>query len=100
MGLEKAKSLLEVADNKNFLDITAEQIQHQRKALGVDVGFLLMNSFSTAEDTKNALEKHEYLGAWDSISMMQNKVPKILQDGSGPAECTDGRADEWCPPGH
>ena len=34
MGLEKAKSLLEVKDGKTFLDLIAEQIKYTRKQFG------------------------------------------------------------------
>lgn len=38
MGLEKAKSLLEVRDGKTFLDLIAEQVEHTRKTIGAKVG--------------------------------------------------------------
>ena len=34
MGLEKAKSLLEVKDGKTFLDLIAEQIKYTRQKHG------------------------------------------------------------------
>ena len=37
MGLEKAKSLLEVKDGKTFLDLIAEQVKYQRKKYGSKV---------------------------------------------------------------
>ncbi len=37
MGLEKAKSLLEVRDGKTFLDLIAEQIEHTRHKIGAQV---------------------------------------------------------------
>lgn len=101
MGLDKAKSLLEVRDGKNFLDFTADQIRAQRKEFKTDkLGFLLMNSFSTEEDTRAALAKYGDIGSWDDINMLQNKVPKILVDGSGPSKYDKNPKDEWCPPGH
>ena len=51
MGLDKAKSLLEVKNGETFLDFTAKQIVYMRKNLGQKVRFLLMNSFSTSDDT-------------------------------------------------
>ena len=51
MGLDKAKSLLEVKDGETFLDITAKQVLNFRKKTGMEVKFMLMNSFSTSEDT-------------------------------------------------
>lgn len=101
MGLDKAKSLLEVRDGKNFLDFTAEQISYQRSQYKTDkLGFVLMNSFSTEDDTKAALSKYPELGKWDDMNMLQNKVPKILEDGFGPASYPPNPKDEWCPPGH
>ena len=40
MGLEKAKSLLEVRDGKTFLDLIAEQIEHTRHKIGAQVLYL------------------------------------------------------------
>lgn len=37
MGLEKAKSLLEVKDGKTFLDLIADQIKHTRATFGSKV---------------------------------------------------------------
>lgn len=37
MGLEKAKSLLEVKSGKTFLDLIAEQIKHTRQKYGACV---------------------------------------------------------------
>jgi len=100
MGLEKAKSLLPVVDGLNFLDFTAKQLEKQREVFGSDkLGFLLMNSFSTADDTNKALSKYSHLGKWEDIHMMQNKVPKITQDTFAPAVAPNP-SDEWCPPGH
>jgi len=101
MGLEKAKSLLEVVDGNNFLDFTAQQLEHQRKEFNSEkLGFLLMNSFSTDEDTHDALKKYAHLGKWEDIRMMQNIVPKITQDTFAPAAYPENTSDEWCPPGH
>ena len=52
MGLEKAKSLLTVKDGKSFLDLIADQIKYTRQHYGSKVRFVLMNSFSTSDDTK------------------------------------------------
>jgi UDP-N-acetylglucosamine pyrophosphorylase len=46
MGLEKAKSLLEVKDGKTFLDLIAEQVSSQRVLGEADDG-KLMGSFVT-----------------------------------------------------
>eukprot|EP01062_Namystynia_karyoxenos_P062632 TRINITY_DN55514_c0_g1_i1.p1 TRINITY_DN55514_c0_g1~~TRINITY_DN55514_c0_g1_i1.p1 ORF type:complete len:474 (+),score=174.04 TRINITY_DN55514_c0_g1_i1:84-1505(+) len=100
MGLDKAKSLLEVKDGKTFLDFIADQIRHTRAELGCPLSFVLMNSFSTEADTRDFMSKGEPLGDWAKINMVQNKVPKLLVDGLAPASHPANPADEWCPPGH
>merc|ERR1719261_1977967 len=50
MGLDKAKSLLEVKDSDTFLDLIAKQVVDMRQKYG-GVKFMLMNSFSTSDDT-------------------------------------------------
>jgi hypothetical protein len=78
MGLDKAKSLLTVKGNDTFLDLTAKQIIEMRKEFGMKVKFMLMNSFSTSEDTLNFFkENYPELAAEDGLEMMQNKVPKL-----------------------
>ena len=58
MGLDKAKSLLKVKGNDTFLDLTAKQIIAMRKEFGMKVKFMLMNSFSTSDDTAEFLSKY------------------------------------------
>ena len=78
MGLDKAKSLLKVKDDDTFLDFIAKQVIAMRKEHGFPVKFMLMNSFSTSEDTLNFLKsKYPELAAEDGLEMLQNKVPKL-----------------------
>ena len=100
MGLEKAKSLLEVRPGVTFLDLIAQQILHFRATSGADVRFLLMNSFSTSDDTRAFLAKHPELGSADSIELLQNKTPKITVSTLAPASFPANPEHEWCPPGH
>jgi len=100
MGLEKAKSLLEVRPGVTFLDLIARQILHFREANGANVRFLLMNSFSTSGDTREFLAKHPDLGDADSIELLQNKTPKIDAATLEPAQWPANPELEWCPPGH
>jgi UDP-N-acetylglucosamine pyrophosphorylase len=100
MGLEKAKSLLEVRTGITFLDLIARQICHFRETSGANVRFLLMNSFSTSDDTRAFLAKHPELGDADSIELLQNKTPKIDAATFEPVEWPAGPDNEWCPPGH
>eukprot|EP01024_Parvocaulis_polyphysoides_P014156 TRINITY_DN15709_c0_g1_i3.p1 TRINITY_DN15709_c0_g1~~TRINITY_DN15709_c0_g1_i3.p1 ORF type:complete len:474 (-),score=86.12 TRINITY_DN15709_c0_g1_i3:287-1708(-) len=101
MGLEKAKSLLVVKNGKSFLDLIAEQVSFMRKKYESNVQFILMNSFSTSEDTLELLKKnHPELAADPDLEMMQNKSPKIDMETMEPAAYPDQPDLEWCPPGH
>jgi UDP-N-acetylglucosamine pyrophosphorylase len=65
------------------------------------VKFMLMNSFSTSEDTLSFFEKkYPDLHAEDGLELMQNKVPKLDATTFEPATCESNPANEWCPPGH
>lgn len=100
MGLDKAKSLLEVKGGDTFLDLTAKQVISMRKQFKTQVNFMLMNSFNTSTDTLNFLQKYPTLVEDPKIELMQNKVPKIDKSTMGPAEWPINPNLEWCPPGH
>jgi UTP--glucose-1-phosphate uridylyltransferase len=100
MGLEKAKSLLVVRNGETFLDLIARQVLAARKQTGANLRFLLMNSFSTSEDTRAHLKGYPELGAPEDLELLQNKVPKIAADTLMPVEWPADPAMEWCPPGH
>ena len=79
MGLDKAKSLLEVKKNGDtFLDLMAKQIIRMRRECNQKVKFMLMNSFSTSEDTL-AFFRDNYpdIADEEGLEMLQNKVPKL-----------------------
>lgn len=94
MGLDRAKSLLPVKDGLSFLDIIA------RQAIIGQVPLVLMNSFSTREDSLQALQAHPGLQGSLPLDFLQHKVPKVRADDFSPAECRDNPALEWNPPGH
>ena len=102
MGLDTAKSLLEVKDKNNFLDFIAKQILTFREEYNLPLRFMLMNSFSTSLDTKTFLSKYDaFQDTFHSqVELMQNKVPKIRQDNFEPAAYIEDITQEWCPPGH
>ncbi len=102
MGLQKAKSLLPVKGEDTFLDIIAKQILHLREETGAKVRFLLMNSFSTSEDTLKYMEayREKDLSGAENIELMQNQVPKIDAATLKPATWEKNPSLEWCPPGH
>lgn len=102
MGLQGPKSLLAVRDGVNFLDLMVRQILDLRKTSGANVRLLLMNSFSTSEDTLGHLEKYRAQGLADAseVELMQNQIPKIDAATFLPVEWPAAPDLEWCPPGH
>ncbi len=100
MGMEQAKSLLEVKQGKTFLDIIAGQVLELRKQHGARLPLVLMNSFATRDDTLKALEQHPELESDVPPDFLQNKEPKITVEDRFPVEWPDDPQLEWCPPGH
>jgi UDP-N-acetylglucosamine pyrophosphorylase len=100
MGLERAKSLLQVKNGLTFLDFIARQVLHLRKQHGVQLRFMLMNSFNTSGDTLDFLAKYPELGAARDLELLQSQVPKVDAASLRPASWPENPALEWCPPGH
>eukprot|EP01028_Stygiella_incarcerata_P007861 TRINITY_DN328_c0_g1_i2.p1 TRINITY_DN328_c0_g1~~TRINITY_DN328_c0_g1_i2.p1 ORF type:complete len:495 (-),score=127.56 TRINITY_DN328_c0_g1_i2:290-1774(-) len=100
MGMRGPKSLVEVVDGKNFLDLLVRQIKVLKDDYQVDVPLVLMNSFNTDADTKSVMESYSDFPIYQ---FSQHAFPKILKDLLVPAVSTvDGTksASEWYPPGH
>jgi UTP--glucose-1-phosphate uridylyltransferase len=78
------------------------QILDLRKSSGANVRLLLMNSFSTSEDTLEHLEKYRAQGLADAkeVELMQNQIPKIDAATFEPVSWPQEPDHEWCPPGH
>lgn len=100
MGLDKAKSLLQVRADLSFLDIIVRQFVSQRSRISSDLDLYFMNSFSTSADTRSALRKYPELGDPNRMELLQSKVPKIDASTLEPIEWPANRQLEWCPPGH
>ncbi len=102
MGLQKAKSLLEIKPGLTFLDLIIRQVQSLRAKSGYPVSLLLMNSFSTSADTMSYLARYakEGFAAPGNVEMMQNRVPKLQVDTLEPVSYPANEELEWCPPGH
>ena len=101
MGLDRAKSLLPVRDGRNFLDLIVAQVRHARRAYGVRLPLLFMDSIRTPEDTLEHLARYPDL-AVDGLPLdfLQNAEPKIRVDDLTPVEWPADPELEWCPPGH
>jgi UTP--glucose-1-phosphate uridylyltransferase len=101
MGLEKAKSLLEVRDGLTFLDLIARQILATRADTGAAIPLLLMNSSRTAAESVDVLSTYPELPHTDLPSgFIQNRVPKLRASDLSPAKQPDQEDLGWCPPGH
>jgi UTP--glucose-1-phosphate uridylyltransferase len=101
MGLDRAKSLLEVRDGLSFLDIIARQVLWARKRYDVPLPLIFMDSFRTSQDTREALSGYADL-AVDGLPLefLQNKEPKLRADDLTPVVWDEDPDLEWCPPGH
>src|SRR5215208_506470 len=100
MGMERAKSLLEVKDGMAFLDVIARQVLALRETSGARIPLVLMNSFYTRKDSLALLERYDDLAADVPFDFVQHKEPKLLVDGLDPVEWDADPSLEWCPPGH
>src|SRR5262249_20313837 len=100
MGLDQAKSLLNVRDGLTFLDIIARQTINFGARHGCQIPLILMNSFNTDADTRAALARYPELRGPIPNFVIQNKVPKIRQDTLGPVEWPADPQLEWHPPRH
>ncbi len=101
MGLETAKSLIEVRPGTSFLDLIARQILALRQRTDSSIPLLLMNSFRTEKDTTEALAAYPGLAA-DGLPLgfLQHRVPKIHTEDRLPVAWAADPELEWCPPGH
>lgn len=100
MGLQRAKSLLEIKPGLTFLDLIVRQVRALRAEYGSAVQLLLMNSFSTSADTMAHLQRYEEFADASVVEMLQNKVPKLAQETLLPIAWPEQPELEWCPPGH
>ena len=100
MGLSRAKSLIEVKEGLSFLDLIVRQTLALRRRYEVRLPLVMMNSFSTRDETLAALERYPQLAADVPADFVQNMEPKLRADDLHPVEWPDDPALEWCPPGH
>jgi UTP--glucose-1-phosphate uridylyltransferase len=100
MGLSAAKSLLEAKDGLSFLDVIARQVLALRAEHDARLPLVLMNSFSTREDSLAALARYDDLGVGLPLDFVQSKEPKLRVDALEPVEWPADPGLEWCPPGH
>lgn len=100
MGLKKAKTLLKVKGELNFLDIIARQILELREESEKNIPLLFMHSFNTREDSLAHLKIYQDLPLHHlPLDFLQNKFPKIKQEDLSPLQNEDDNQN-WNPPGH
>lgn len=101
MGMDRAKSLLDVRPGQSFLDIIVGQVQHVRREFDVALPLIFMHSFRTQDDSLAALSRHDDLTV-DGLPLdfLQNSEPKLRADDLTPVEWPADPSLEWCPPGH
>ena len=100
MGMAGAKSLIEVKDGLSFLDILARQVMASNMRTNRQVPLLVMNSFTTQEETLKALRRYPELTGDIPVDFLQHKVPKLRVDDLTAVEWPADPEKEWCPPGH
>ncbi|KAG6880188.1 hypothetical protein C0992_003852 [Termitomyces sp. T32_za158] len=101
MGLDGAKSALEVKNDFTFLDLAIQQIASVNTNHGVDIPLLLMTSFNTHDDTIRITQKYKNNKQVRIKPFMQSKYPRVMKDSLLP--CPKDRQDDkaaWYPPGH
>ena len=100
MGMNGPKSLLPVKNGLTFLDIIVHQVLYLRRTTGARLPLVLMNSFSTRDETLAALAQFQDFHQQIPLDFVQHKQPKIWKDSLSPATYPADRDKEWCPPGH
>lgn len=101
MGMDRAKSLLEVRDGLTFLDVIARQVLALRERYDATLPLLFLDSFRTRDDTMAALKSYEDLPVPGlPLDFLQSKEPKLRADDLTPVTWEPDPDLEWCPPGH
>lgn len=100
MGCVGPKSVIEVRDGNNFLDLAVRQIEHLNRKYDADVPLLLMNSFNTDADTEKIIKKYQSHRIRVK-TFNQSRFPRIYKDSLLPVpESFDDSLEAWYPPGH
>jgi len=102
MGMTHAKSLIPVFGEMRFLDIIMQQALLQQKECGGPLPLALMNSFSTHEETLQALAdiREEDCRQCTPVCFVQHKFPKVSRRTLQPVSYPQSPDMEWNPPGH
>jgi UTP--glucose-1-phosphate uridylyltransferase len=100
MGLSAPKSLIEVKRGHSFLDVIVGQVLALRRRHRARLPLVLMNSFSTQNDTLAALRRYGDLAVDVPLDFLQSREPKLRASDLEPIEWPADPQLEWTPPGH
>ncbi len=100
MGLRSPKSLLEARDGHSFLEIIVGQTLALRRADGIALPLVLMDSEATRGPTLPVLERHPELSDGLQPDFLQSMIPKLDAGTLAPVSWPAQPSLEWCPPGH
>ena len=84
MGLDRAKSLLEVRDGLSFLDIIARQVLGARQEHDVPLPLVFMDSFRTSDDTLAALAGYDLAGRRPAAGLPAEQGAQAPQPTTSP----------------
>ena len=98
MGCLGPKSLIDVRDNKSFLDLIKEQIENLNQEWDQKIPLLLMNSFYTHQKTQDHLNSSKFSS--EIISFQQNKFPRLYSENLTPLTPDKFGDQAYYPPGH
>ena len=105
MGMERAKSLLEVRDGLTFLDVIVRQVLAVREPLRRTAAADLHGQLPHLRGHPRCAGRAT--PTWSDgrrrdcrCDFLQNKEPKLRSDDLTPVEWPADPALEWCPPGH
>jgi len=94
-----AQSTIELRKDKNFLDFAINQVEYLYKKYGVTVPFVLMNSFESDAETKQALEKYAHSRV-QIHTFVQQRFPIMYRDTLDPLPGPKSKDSGWYSPGH
>ncbi|KAL0221920.1 hypothetical protein RCL1_001774 [Eukaryota sp. TZLM3-RCL] len=98
MGCDGPKSLIPVQGSNSFLDLVLEQIEYLNSKYNCDVPLVLMNSFSTHDQTMSALSRSSK--SVRVLTCVQSMFPRIDAETWEPIATSIDNSDEFYPPGH
>ncbi|MCA1959457.1 MAG: UTP--glucose-1-phosphate uridylyltransferase [Desulfomonile sp.] len=94
MGGEVPKGIIVAKDGRTFLDIVAGQMSALRRAYGIEVPLVLMNSFFTHQPTMDLVSALPV----SVKTFIQHQAPRLVEKTLEPLET--GTDEDWAPAGH